>query len=151
MRCGIVGLCTGVAGVCVLSGCVYYGPYSYYPGAGGYYACTSATATGPAQASSGNAPVPASGTAAANPAPNDLPLSGQNCTYVAVPAPAYYGYPGYYGYGYPGYYGYPYGYSWPGYYGWWGPSVVIGGYWGGGYGRGGYYGRWHGGHGGHWH
>lgn len=26
-----------------LETCVYYGPYSYYPGAGGHYACTSAT------------------------------------------------------------------------------------------------------------
>jgi hypothetical protein len=148
MRSGIIGLCTGAVGVFALSGCVYYGPYSYYPAAGGYYSCTSTTAG----TTSGNGQLPPSGTADANVTHNALPLSGQNCSYVAVPAPAYYGYPGYYGYpayyGYPGYYGYPYGYPWPGYYGWWGPSVVIGGYWGGGYGHGGYYGHWHGGH---WH
>ncbi|MCC8402480.1 hypothetical protein LJ655_11365 [Paraburkholderia sp. MMS20-SJTN17] len=149
MRSQIVGLGNGMAGALtlVLSGCVYYGPYSYYPGVGGYYSCTSATA----ESTAGNGPTPASGTASANATPNDLPSSGENCTYVAVPPPAYYGYPGYYGYyGYPGYYAYPYGYPWPGYYGWWGPSVVIGGYWGGGYRHGGYYGHWHG-HGGHWH
>ena len=91
LRAKIIRRPIAVVGALTLWGCVYYGPYSYYPGAGGYYACTSAAAT----------------------TPNVLPSSGQNCTFVSVPPPAYYPNPIYYGY--PAYY---YGYPWPAYYGW---------------------------------
>jgi hypothetical protein len=104
---------SSVTAVLVLSACVYAGPYTYYPGLGGYYTCTNGTPTAATRAASDATGAP--GVPTSPPAP-------PGCAFVAVPLPAYYPAPVYYGY--PAYYGYPY----PAYYGRWG-----GGYWRGGY------------------
>ncbi|MEI5998209.1 hypothetical protein H3V53_13645 [Paraburkholderia bengalensis] len=100
-RTSFIGRPIAVAGAFTLCGCVYYGPYSYYPGAGGYYACTSGDAASTASQQSTLA-----GSHVGALTPNALPASGQNCTFVSVPPPAYYPVPVYYGrpvyyYGYP--------------------------------------------------
>jgi len=109
LRAKIIRRPIAVVGALTLWGCVYYGPYSYYPGAGGYYACTSAAAA----SAEGQQPALASSHVGAATTPNVLPSSGQNCTFVSVPPPPYY--PNRIYYGYPAYY---YGYPWPAYYGW---------------------------------
>jgi hypothetical protein len=109
LRAKIIGRPIIGVGALTLWGCVYYGPYSYYPGAGGYYACTSAAAGSAA----GQQSALASTRVGAATIPNALPSTGQNCTFVSVPSPSYYPAPVYYGY--PPYY---YGNPWPAYYGW---------------------------------